>query len=44
LAVTQDDDLASKANHYTIAPKDDMPLGLYVQWLKEMANQFEDWN
>jgi hypothetical protein len=44
LAVSQDDDHRSGPNHYTVAPKDDMPLGLYVQWLKELAAAFRDWD
>ncbi|HXI56849.1 MAG TPA: hypothetical protein VNO55_12370 [Polyangia bacterium] len=44
LAVTQDDDHTSGPNHYTLAPKDDMPLGLYVQWLKELAASFREWD
>jgi Tse2-like ADP-ribosyltransferase toxin len=43
LAVTQDDDHGNRANHYSIAPKDDMPLGLYVEWLKEMSQHFQEW-
>lgn len=39
LAVTRDADRArpGKPTHYTIAPKDDMPLSLFLQHLKGMA-------
>jgi len=39
IAVTRDsDDLHSEdAIHYTVAPKDDMPLSLFLQHLKELA-------
>ena len=41
LAVTRDPLYLShtEPNHYTIAPKDDMPLSLFLQYLKSMANQ-----
>ena len=37
LAITQDSDLKDKANHYTVAPKDDMPLELFQVWLNALA-------
>lgn len=39
LAVTRDADRArpGKPTHYTIAPKDDMPLSLFLQHLKGLA-------
>ena len=43
VAITQDDDYYSRSNHYTIAPKDDMPLSLFVQHLKEVAEHFVEW-
>ncbi len=33
LAITQDQDHVGKANHYPIAPKDDMPLALFRVWI-----------
>lgn len=39
LAITRDDTRASKPTpiHYTIAPKDDMPLSLFLQYLRSMG-------
>lgn len=38
LAVTKDHALPSfKATHYTLAPKDDMPLELFIESLKVIA-------
>jgi hypothetical protein len=38
LAITQDSDRA-EINHYTIAPKDEMPLDLFAVWLKQLAER-----
>jgi hypothetical protein len=37
LAITQDDDYRDRANHFTIAPKDDMPLPLFQVWLNALG-------
>ncbi len=41
LAVTRDDNALSspKPIHYTVAPKDDMPLLLFLQYLKSIGDQ-----
>ncbi|WP_338847508.1 hypothetical protein V8J88_02210 [Massilia sp. W12] len=43
IAVTQDGDSAERENHYSICPKDDMPLSLFIQHLKEIAIHMTDW-
>lgn len=42
LAITQDSDLKGKANHYTVAPKDDMTLELFQTWLNALAKYMTD--
>jgi hypothetical protein len=37
LAITQDSDWTDRANHFTIAPKDDMPLPLFQVWLNTLS-------
>lgn len=39
LAITQDSDRTDRANHFTIAPKDDMPLELFHVWLNALASR-----
>ncbi|WP_338846649.1 hypothetical protein V8J88_23180 [Massilia sp. W12] len=39
LAITQEDDYSDQPNHFTIAPKDDMPLELFESWLKILCDQ-----
>lgn len=42
LAITQDGDSRERANHYTIAPKDDMPLELFLVWLNVLNKHLKD--
>jgi hypothetical protein len=42
LAITQDSDFTDRANHFTVAPKDDMPLELFQVWLNQLAAQMKD--
>jgi hypothetical protein len=37
LAITQDDDRTDIPNHFTIAPKDDMPLSLFQVWVERVG-------
>jgi hypothetical protein len=37
LAITQDSEWTDRANHYTVAPKDDMPLPLFQAWLNALG-------
>jgi hypothetical protein len=41
LAITRDFEATTSAKpiHYTIAPKNDMPLSLFLQYLRMMADQ-----
>lgn len=41
LAITQDGDLPGKTNHYTIAPKDDMPLEHFLMLLNTLAKHLQ---
>jgi hypothetical protein len=42
LAITQDSDFSDRANHFTIAPKDDMPLELFQVWLNDLGKHMQD--
>ncbi len=44
IAITQDDAYSDRSNHFSIAPKDDMPLDLFVPNLKEIAELLVDWD
>jgi len=39
LAITQDGESAYLPNHFTIAPKDDMPLALFLVWLNALGTK-----
>ncbi|MGN2246288.1 hypothetical protein ACFWZ3_06335 [Frateuria sp. GZRR35] len=41
IAVTQDSDFSDRANHFTLAPKDDMPLELFQIWLNALAKNLQ---
>lgn len=41
LAITQDSDYSDRPNHYTVAPKDDMPLDLFQVWLNRLADHMQ---
>jgi hypothetical protein len=42
LAITQDGDQKGKPNHYTIAPKDNMPLPLFLVWLNALERHLTE--
>jgi len=42
LAITRDSTFRDRANHYTIAPKDDMPLELFLVWLNELGKHMAE--
>ncbi|HEV8028691.1 MAG TPA: hypothetical protein VGP50_14750 [Stellaceae bacterium] len=42
LAITQDTDRTDRPNHFTIAPKDDMPLPLFQVWLNALARRMTE--
>ncbi len=42
LAVTQDANQMDRPNHYTIAPKDDMPLELFLVWLNALNQHLKE--
>lgn len=44
LAITQDSSFKDKPNHYTVAPKDDMPYELFLVWLRQLNDQLVDLN
>ena len=38
VAITQESDFKDRANHFTVAPKDDMPLELFQVWLNTLGS------
>ena len=42
IAITQDSNFKDRANHFTIAPKDDMPLDLFQVWLNTLGNHMAE--
>ena len=42
IAITQDSDFTDRPNHFTVAPKDDMPLELFLVWLNALGNQMAE--
>lgn len=38
-AVTKDDHFTDRPNHHTLAPKDEMPLELFLVWLKALDDK-----